>query len=90
MKYLFLIFITFNLYGQKCDTIVNKTDYNKLLYLVNGCDEEISNYQSKIKSLEILNKNNQLRIKFLEEMLINREKFIIKKCPKFKKRKRRI
>ncbi len=90
MKYLFLIFITFNLYGQKCDTIVNKTDYNKLLYLVNGCDEEISNYQSKIKSLEIINKNNQQRIKFLEEMLINREKFIIKKCPKFKKRKRRI
>ena len=90
MKYLFLIFITFNLYGQKCDTIVNKTDYNKLLYLVNGCDEEISNYQSKIKSLEIINKNNQQRIKFLEEMLINREKFTIKKCPTFKKRKRRI
>lgn len=90
MKYLFLIFITFNLYGQKCDTIINKTDYNKLLYLVNGCDEEISNYQSKIKSLEIINKNNQQRIKFLEEMLINREKFIIKKCPTFKKRKRRI
>ena len=90
MKYLFLIFITFNLYGQKCDTIINKTDYNKLLYLVNECDEEISNYQSKIKSLEIINKNNQQRIKFLEEMLINREKFIIKKCPKFKKRKRRI
>ena len=90
MKQLILILFTLNLYGQKCDTLVNKTDYNKLLYLVNGCDEEISNYQSKIKSLEISNKNNQQRIKFLEEMLINREKFIIKKCPTFKRRKRRI
>lgn len=68
----------------KCDTIVNRNDYLKLVYLVKDCDEEVKIHQEHINSLERKIYLYQKRISVLENLIIEREKFKIKKCPKFK------
>lgn len=85
-----LILLHFNLYSQtECDTLVNKTDFRKLIYLVNECDDEVTLYQKRIQTLESTLNFQQQRIKFLEELIINRERFRIKKCPKFSKKRKK-
>lgn len=56
------ILLHFNLYSQiECDTLVNKTEFRKLIYLTNQCDDEISdrNYLKKVKK-----ENSKLKIGF--------------------------
>ena len=84
------ILLHFNLYSQiECDTLVNKTEFRKLIYLVNECDDEVSNYQEKINKLEYLTTVQQQRIRFLEELIISRENFKIKKCPRLSKKRKK-
>lgn len=84
------ILLHFNLYSQiECDTLVNKTEFRKLVYLVNECDEEVSDYQERINRLENSLKVYQQRIRFLEELIISRENFKIKKCPRLSKKRKK-
>ena len=85
-----LILLSLNLYSQtECDTLVNKSDFKKLIYLVNECDDEVSEYQKKINRLELTLLQQQQRVKFLEDLIINRHKFNLKKCPKLSKKSKR-
>lgn len=84
------ILLHFNLYSQiECDTMINKTEFRKLVYLVNECDEEVSDYQERINQLENSLKVYQQRIRFLEELIISRENFKIKKCPRLSKKRKK-
>ncbi len=65
-----------------CDTIVNRNDYLKLVYLVKDCDTEVSELQRQLLLEKAKTEFYLKRTKFLEELLIHRKKF--KKCPKFK------
>ena len=92
MKHLILLLFflySINSFSQiKCDTLVNKSEFLRLEYLTQDCDESISNYKKEISELEKKLQLYQKRILVLEEILINRERFQIKKCPKFKSRKK--
>jgi hypothetical protein len=94
MKYLTLLFLFLSLsvFSQKnCenDTTINKFELLKLKSLNEECDEETSRYIDNIKQLEKTLTIYQKRIKFLEDLVIHRERFKIKKCPTFKKSKKR-
>ena len=81
--------ITVSGYGQtKCDTIISKTDYLKMLYVLNQCNTDAEAYSEKIKMLENTLQYYSQRIRFLENVILDREKYTIKKCPKFKKKKK--
>jgi hypothetical protein len=90
MKYIiFLLFpiITFGQTECKSDTLINRMEYLRLIQLTKDCNDEISNYIRKINNLESVVTKQRNNILILEELLINREKFIIKKCPTFKRKK---
>lgn len=87
--FLAFLVITFPGYGQtKCDTIISKTDYLKMLYVLNQCNTDAEAYSEKIKILENTLQYYSQRIRFLENIILDREKYTIKKCPKFKKKKK--
>jgi hypothetical protein len=84
-----LFMVTLNLYGQnKCDTLINKTDYLKLMYIINECNLDSEAYSQKIQVLEGTVKYYSQRIQFLEDLILNRDKYTLKKCPNFKKKKK--
>lgn len=94
MKYIIIIFLFFSisLSAQKnCenDTTINKIEFLKLKSLNQDCSEEITNYVTQLKAMEISLQVYKKRLEFLEDLLINREKYTIKKCPKFKKNKKK-
>jgi hypothetical protein len=86
------LFLSLSLFAQKnCenDTIVSKIEFLKLKSLNQDCDEEISNYATQLKAMEINLQVYKKRMEFLEDLLINREKNNIKKCPTFKKNRKK-
>jgi hypothetical protein len=94
MKTILLILlstITIFAQSQKCenDTLVNRIEFLKMRQIIEDCNDAQMGAITQIKTMEISIDVYKKRIKFLEDLLINREKFNIKKCPKFKKKKRR-
>ena len=82
--------MSFNAYSQiSCDTVINKTDLKKLIYLSKECDTQITDYQKIIQKLETTLIYQQQRIKFLEELVINRERFKLEKCPRLSKKSKK-
>jgi hypothetical protein len=94
MRYITLIFLFFSLSlaSQKScdsDTTINKIEFLKLKSLNQDCSDEITNYTIQMKSMEISLQAYKKRLAFLEDLLINRERYKIKKCPTFKKNKKK-
>jgi hypothetical protein len=86
----FLFVLTSKGFGQaKCDTLINKTDYLKMMYIINECNTGSEAYSEKIKILENTVQYYSQRIRFLEDLILSREKYTIKKCPNFRKKKRK-
>jgi hypothetical protein len=89
---LLFLFLSISVFAQKnceSDTTINKFELLKLKSLNQDCSEEISRYTNTIEKLEKSLSVYQKRIKFLEDLVIHREKYKIKKCPTFKKNKKR-
>ena len=89
-----IIFLLFPLltYGQKIcdsDTIVNKYDIIRLKQLSYDCQDEMENYIKTNSQLEDLVRIQEKRIKILEDMLINRERWNINKCPRLSKKSKK-
>ncbi len=88
-----LIFLSNLTFAQstKCesDTTINKIEFLKLKQMISECDDEMKQSLTQIKALEISIDVYKKRIQSLEDMLINRKNWDIKKCPKFKKRKKK-
>jgi hypothetical protein len=71
------------------DTTVNRMEFLRLKQLVQDCDDEMKQRLHRENQYEDLINVQQKRIKFLEDLVVNREDWIVKKCPKFKKTKKR-
>jgi protease II len=78
---LILLFLSFSIFAQKnceSDTTINKYELLKLKSLNQECGEEVLRYINTINQLEKTLIASQKRLKFLEDMIIHRERYKIK------------